>query len=103
MDKNTLKYLIDCEIFSMTNYAETYVDAVLQKEVLMSRKIIENNGNIGSLMRQYKNIDFRFVNKKPEEYNISFLDDVMFPKFRNIIWNDYEIVFIKGNRLNLCN
>ena len=31
MDKNTLQYLIDCHIFSMTNYAKTFNDAVFQK------------------------------------------------------------------------
>jgi hypothetical protein len=67
----------------------------------MSRKIIENNWNIGSLMSLYKNIDFTFSNKKPKEYNIIFFDDLMYKKFRNILWNDYEIVFIKGNRLNI--
>jgi hypothetical protein len=36
MDKITLQYLIDCEIFSMTNYAETFGDAICLKEILMS-------------------------------------------------------------------
>jgi hypothetical protein len=101
MDKNTLKYLIDCEIFSLNNYSKTFLDAVWNKEVLMSRKIIENNWNIGSLMTLYKNIDFTFRNKKPNECNIIFFDDLMHKKFRNILWNDYEIVFIKGNRCNI--
>ena len=101
MDKNTLKYLIECEIFSITNYATTLQDAVYKKEVLMSRKIIENNWNIGSLLRQYKNVDFTFKNKKPEEYNIDLLneDDIMFNYFKNIIWTEYELIFIKGNRM----
>jgi hypothetical protein len=103
MDKITLKYLIDCEIFSLNNYSKTFIDAVWNKEVLMSRKIIENNWNIGSLMTLYKNIDFTFRNKKPNECNIIFFDDLMHKKFRNILWNDYEIVFIKGNRCNIDN
>ena len=98
MDKNTLKYLIQCEIFSMTNYAKTFDDAIYQKEVLMSRKIIENNWNIGSLLQCYKDLDFTFANKTPEEYNITFWGDVMFPKCKGILWNDYDLVFIKGNR-----
>jgi hypothetical protein len=101
MDKTTLKYLINCEIFSMTNYAKTFDDAVWNKEVLMSRKIIQNNWNIGSLMSYYNNIDFTFINKKPKEYNIKFLDDIMFPPFKNTLWNIYELVFIKGNRVNI--
>ena len=101
MDLTTLKYLINCEIFSMNNYAKSHKDAVWQKEILMSRKIIENNWNIGSLLLYYKNIDFTFSNKKPEEFNIEFLNDIMYPQFRNFLWNEYEIVFIKGNRINI--
>jgi hypothetical protein len=98
MDKTTLKYLIDCSIFSTTNYANNFNSAIFEKEVLMSRKIIENNWNIGSLMKYYKNVDFTFRNKKPKDYNIRFFNDVMYPMYRNEIWNEYELVFIKGNR-----
>ena len=101
MNKTTLKYLINCEIFSITNYAKTFDAAVWEKEVLMSRKIIENNWNIGSLLSYYKDVDFTFTDKKPEEYNIIFLDDIMFPSFKDILWNVYDVVFIKGNRINV--
>lgn len=99
MNKTTLEYLINCKIFSTSNYAKTFDNAIYDKEVLMSRKIIENNWNIGSLMQYYKNVDFTFRNKKPNEYNIKFLDDVMYPQYRNKIWNEFELVFIKGNRM----
>jgi hypothetical protein len=99
MDKNTLQYLINCEIFSITNYTETFEDAIHNKEILMSRKIIENGWNIGSLFGLYKNVDFTFKNKKPEEYNIPFLDDIMFIQYRGVLWNENELVFIKGNRI----
>jgi len=99
MDKTTLKFLIDCSIFSISNYAITFDNAVQNKEILMSTKILENNWNIGSLMTYYKNVDFTFRNKKPNDYNIVFLNDVMYPQFyRQKIWNEYELVFIKGNR-----
>jgi len=101
MDKTTLKYLIDCSIFSKTNYAKTFDNAIYDKEVLMSRKIIENNWNIGSLMKYYENVDFTFRDKKPNDYNLIFLDDVMYQKSRNTIWNEYELVFIKGNRIQV--
>jgi hypothetical protein len=103
MDKNTLQYLIDCHIFSMTNYAKTFNDAIWQKEVLMSRKIIENNWNIGSLMLYYKDIDFRFRDKKPEDYNIKFINDIMYSSFIDLLWTKEELVFVKGNRLNIEN
>ena len=99
MDKTTLKYLIDCSIFSRTNHAKTFNNAICDKEILMSRKIIENNWNIGSLMKYYENVDFTFRDKTPNDYDINFLDDVMYPKYRNMIWNDSEIAFIKGNRM----
>lgn len=99
MDKDTLKYLINCEIFSITNYAKTFDEAIWKKEILMSRKIIENNWNIGSLLSNYKDVDFTFKNKKPSEYNIEFLGDLMFPFFKDKLWNVYDIVFIKGNRM----
>jgi len=98
MDKITLQYLIDCEIFSMTNYAKTFLIAITEKEIKMSRKIIENKWNIGSLLPYYKNVDFTFSTKSPEDYNIKFLDDIMYNKFRYSLWNEYQLVFIKGNR-----
>ena len=98
MDKTTLQYLIKCEIFSTTKYAATFNDAIWQKEVAMSRKIIENNWNIGSLLPMYDGVDFTFANKKPADYNIAFLDDIMYPRFKNSLWNEYQLVFIKGNR-----
>jgi hypothetical protein len=101
MDKTTLKYLIDCEIFSVINYAKTFDEAVWNKEVLMSRKIIKNKWNIGSLFLYYKNVDFTFSDKTPEEYNIQFLDDIMFQPFKNTLWNVYDLVFIKGNRVTI--
>jgi lipopolysaccharide biosynthesis protein len=101
IDKTTLEYLIQCEIFSKTNYALTFDDAIWDKEVLMSRKIIENGWNIGSLLRYYKDVDFRFNHKKPEEYINPFVHDLMYPCFRNKIWTEYELVFIKGNRVTI--
>ena len=100
MNKTTLEYLIKCEIFSMTNYAKTFEEAIFNKEVQMSRRIIENNWNIGSLLKCHKDVDFRFKHKKPLEYNnrYLFIGDMMFYKYMNNIWNIYDVIFIKGNR-----
>jgi len=100
MDKTTLEFLIDSNIFS-TKYVTNFQDCIFQKEVLMSRKVIENNWNIGSLQPCYKDVDFTFRRKSPEDCNIEclFLDDIMYQEFRNSIWNEYELVFIKGNRV----
>ena len=97
MDKLTLVYLMECGIFTIQHFETSFTDCIWNREVLMSRKIIEKNWNIGSLMKYYENVDFTF--KTPEEYNIQFLDDIMYPEYKNVIWHDYEIVFIKGNRI----
>jgi len=98
MDKNTLQYLFDCQIFSMTNYATTFQEAIENKEILMSRKIIERGWNIGCLMKYYYGVDFTFKSKQPNEYNITFLDDVQYNKYSERLWSRYGLVFIKGNR-----
>ena len=98
MDKETLQFLIQQQIFSCTNYAETFLDAVYQKEVLMSQKIIENGWNIGCLMKYYKGVDFTFKHKQPKDYPMAFLDDVMYSSDFEKVWTLPEIVFAKGNR-----
>ena len=60
----------------------------------MSRKIIENNWTIGCLLPIYKNIDFRIDNS-----NLIKLNDLMYKKYKNKYWNEYDLVFIKGNRM----
>lgn len=102
MNRETLEYLIACDIFSITNYADKFIDAIVKKEILMSRKIIDNGWNIGSLMKYYENVDFTFKTKSPGEYKNPFINDVMYANYRGIIWKDeYELVFIKGNRINI--
>lgn len=101
MDKTTLEYLIECDIFSITKYAKTFKQAITNKEVLMSRKIIANNWNIGSLLPCYRGVDFTFKHKKPSDYNIEFLSDLMFPCYKDKHWNVHDIVFVKGNRVSV--
>jgi hypothetical protein len=99
MDIITLEYLIKCGIFTMNNYTVSKNDTIDFKEILMSRKIIENGWNIGSLMKYYKNVDFTFKTKKAGDYNIRFLDDIMYDYwYKRGLWNLNELVFIKGNR-----
>ena len=100
MDKITLEYLINCNIFSITNYAKTFDEAVNKKEILMSTKIIENGWNIGSLLTYYEDIDFT---KNLNNYNIIFLGGLTKPFYHKFIWDEYEVVFIKGNRGKFLN
>lgn len=102
MDRGTLEYLIRTGIFSSSEYAKDFDEAIEKKEVLMSRKVIENGWNIGSLLPLYRGVDFTFRSKRPEEYGIEFLDDVMYERYRNKLWRDEELVFIKGNRIKVA-
>ena len=101
LDKTTLEYLIKCNIFSTVNHPQSFQDCIDQKEVRMSRKILGNNWNIGSLQPYYKDVDFTFRSKNPKECNNEYLffDDIMYQEFRNSVWSEYELVFIKGNRI----
>ena len=95
----TLKYLIKCEIFSLTNLSKTFNDCILNKEILMSRKILENGWNISSLYpKYYKNIDFKFKNKSPQEYNVVFHNDIIIKDEYYKSWINESIIFVKGNR-----
>lgn len=116
LERNTLEYLIKEKIFENEfNHDDTinnelinkykYMslrDAVINKEILMSRKIIENGWNIGSLLKMYIDVDFRFKNKTTDEYEkngIKFYGDIMLPYHKDKLWNIYDVVFFKGNRI----
>jgi hypothetical protein len=101
MAKDTLEYLINVEIFSLTKLALTFESAIWDKEVLMSRKIVENEWNFSSLLPYYNGIDFTFKDKKPEGYHIKYQNDLMNEKYRGKYWNLHQLVFIKGNRINI--
>jgi lipopolysaccharide biosynthesis protein len=98
MKRETLEFLMINGIFSR-QYAQNFGEAIWNKEILMSRMIIARGGNIGSLLPQYKGVDFRFHERSPESYGIQFLDDVMFQGFRGSLWNEFQLVFVKGNRI----
>lgn len=97
MDKKTLAFLIEKEIFSKT-YVRTFNDAIVYKEVLMSRYIIEKGWNIGSILPYYQGVDFTFKKKPPKKY-AQFLDNVMTPRYENKLWTKEELIFVKGNSI----
>ena len=96
MDLITLKYLISKDIFSIINFDKTFNDTIMNKEIRMSREIINNGWNIGCLHTYYKDIDFTFKNNNRE---IIYLNDLC---FKNVFFgktiHPYEILFVKGNR-----
>jgi hypothetical protein len=99
MSLDTLKYLIKCEIFSLTNISKSFNDCILNKEILMSRKILENDWNISSLYpNYYKNVDFRFKNESPSDYNVEFLNDILNKNEYYKSWMNESVIFVKGNR-----
>lgn len=81
----------------------SFFDAI-RKEISMSRIIINNGWNIGSMLRMYRNVDFTFKTPAIEQYkkngntNIKFYGDIMYPKAMNNLWNQYDLIFFKGNR-----
>ena len=103
MDKETLIFLINRNIFSMKKLYEKQVDCVLQQEVLMSQLVIQNGWNIRCVHPGFKDVDFSFKTKKPEDYDIKTqallsVSDAMWPCHKNVLWEPYQIVFYKGNR-----
>lgn len=105
VDREALEHLIYTEIFSLTNSSKTFQDAITNKEIKMSRDIIDNNWNIGCLHRYYKDIDFRYINKlNQKDFNyVKKYGDIMVKKYQNYLWKNKELVFVKGNRLQLDN
>lgn len=102
INRETLDFLIEKEIFSfdVNSYANQR-KVIDEKEIKMSRLIIENGGNIGALSKFYRGVDFRFKEKKPEDYSYYFCEDIAYPFYKDKFWTVEEVVFIKGNRFNL--
>lgn len=99
--KQTLLELIEDGIFTI-DYSKTFHDTIVKQEVGLSRAIIRRNGNIGCTHTYYKGIDWRFTTKQPEDYPITFLGDIMFGLYCPTLWNQDELVFVKGNRDITC-
>ena len=98
-DKIGLKILIDNGIFSIKKFTKTHIETINNKEVLMSRIIISNGFNIGSLMQIYENVDFRLGQALLENNKTVFYGDLAYSKayFGETI-HPYEFIFIKANR-----
>lgn len=99
MNQETLQYLIDCEIFSLTNIANNFGDAVWNKEVLMSRKIIEKGWNIGCTCKKLNGIDYTFNSVPLSDIGLDFHADITLIQFyHGEYWTPNEVIFIKGNK-----
>lgn len=96
MDRPALDLLRSKHIFR--NYS-TKLEAIEEGEIRMSRCILQQGWNIACFLACYKDVDFRFVSKKPSEYPNEFLDDVAFPGwYYGQTTHPYEVLFVKANR-----
>ncbi len=101
MDLETLEYLIGTGIFS-TTYLDTMKEVINKCEIKMSRDVLAKGWNIGCLLNCFRGVDFTFRDKPPSEYKHMDLEHEATRMYRhNKYWNEYELVFIKGNRLEL--
>jgi hypothetical protein len=90
-DKKALQVLINNEIFSMTNQINEYRDVVEQKEIRMSKVILDNGWNIGCIFNHYKNIDFSDLKNQ----NIELINNLTTNKYYNEYVHPYETLFVK--------
>ena len=102
MDKTTLEYLINCNIFSITNYANTFKDAICNKEKLMSREIIKtwrsNKLNENKAIKFYSGNLYSVnkinnLTKQALENRISVLVDGEFPNNNYRKFIDFNILY----------
>ena len=105
LEKETLEYLIKCEIFSLTKHYNEKWDVIMYKEISMSYLIIRNKWNIGCLIPYYKNMDFvKLFDDIDLNNNIVFghpeykSEDMLYDKFYKKYWTETDIIFFKGNR-----
>jgi hypothetical protein len=89
-DKIGIEILIKSEIFSLTNQINIYENVVKEKEIRMSREIINNNYNIGCIFNYYNKIDFR------QKIISKALNDITHSRnYYNEYLHPYEVLFIK--------
>ena len=96
VDRKAVKYLRECQIFSVDNLTENKSDTISQKEIEMSRCIIRKGWNIGCLHKYYRGTNFIDLSKN----TIQYLGDMMTLSCRNQFWTPEELIFIKGNRMS---
>jgi len=95
VDRKAMRYLRECKILSTEYLTEKKMDTISQKEIEMSRKIIEKGWNIGCLHKYYRGVNFVDLSKNTVQY----MGDMMTISSRNVFWTPEELIFIKGNRM----
>lgn len=97
MNKDTLEFLIEKKIFDLHTFTKTFIQTIKEKEILMSKLIIENGWNIGSFMKDYKDTDFTKTKFDPNVCTDIMLQNI----YNKNKWNQYDFIFIKGNRIRV--
>lgn len=98
MNKETLKYLIKCGIFSK-NYISNKIQLIDKCEIGMSRAVIGAGWNISCLMKDYNGVDFTWKKCPPQKYGIRFMGDVAVQNgYHRKNLDPYDVVFVKANR-----
>jgi hypothetical protein len=99
MDRTTFKFLVDKEIFSLTNFKQNKVDVVYGNEIPMSRLIIDNGWNISCLCQPFHDIDYTFKTYHPSSlHSRQLYADPPHPCHYNVLWKSSDVMFIKRNR-----
>lgn len=98
VSRATLRELVADGIFSCTEYAATLDEAVRDREVRMSRRVLARGGNLGCLHGHYRGVDWRFRDRRPADYGLTFRGDVMYPPYAHVLWTPDELVFVKAGR-----
>lgn len=91
--REALEHLIAAGIFACP---ATFLDAVFQHEVRMSRVILDRGWNIACFLRCYAGVDFRNCERKQQWFG-----DVMFAAYKDRLWTLTDVMFIKGNRFGI--
>jgi hypothetical protein len=99
MGKEALQVAIDAGVFSK-DYPLDKDSIIRQCEVGLSRAIINHGWNIRSTLVAYQGVDFRFIDKKPEEYkNVRWELDVAFSgAYFGMDTHPFEVIFVKSCR-----
>jgi hypothetical protein len=101
MNSETLLFLISKNIFTIKTFTISPKDTFLNREMKMSRYILDNGWNIGCMMSYYNGIDFRFLTTKPSDCKPFLGDPMVIKNVSDKLFNNfYEFVFINGSRFD---
>ena len=93
-DRIGLSILFISEILSITKLETDFMQLIINRELRMSREILNSGFNIGCLLKHYDGIDFH---NPPDDF-IPHGDQMFEQAYTRLGLHPYETVFIKTNR-----